>query len=172
MKASDLRNKATNGGLLIKSDAMKSYQSSTGVSSSLQAYPPPQPQRAFTNTNVVRSSATKVHDEDPNHQPRHPEIAVVLGIVRVPLEATLLSPVSAATTPRTFKRQMQLGRILTSHYNVSEKHAKNVDRGDRGVTMGDHAGHVRNEGCLAVGGVPHQLLPTRQPRSKPQPFKR
>lgn len=151
---------------------MKSYQSPTGVSTSLQAYLPPQPQKALSNTKVVRISATKAHDEDPNYRPRRPEIAEVLGMIRLLLEATLVSPVSAATTPRGFKDQMQLVRILEGHHNVSERHARNVDRRRSSVITGDHAGRVRDESCLAVGGVLHQPVPRRKPRSNPQRYKR
>lgn len=77
-------------------------------------------------------------------------------MAQFPLEATLVSLVFAATTPRDLQNQVQLVRILNSHHNVSERHATNVDRRKKSVMREDHASHVRNESCLAMGGAPQQ----------------
>jgi hypothetical protein len=92
-------------------------------------------------------------------------------MTQLPLGATLVSPVSAATTPRGFKNPMQPVRILDSHRDVSERHARNVDRRRESVILKDHAIRVRDESCLAMGGALHQPLPGRHSRSKPQRYK-
>lgn len=142
------------------------------MSTILQAYLPPLPQKALFNTNVVRIPATKAHGNHPNYRSRRPEIAGVLGIIRLPLKATLVSPVSTPTPPQMFKNRTQLARDPDNRCRVSSMHAKNVGGRKRSVTRKNHAKRVRTKICVAMGGQLQQSVPKRRLRTTAQSYKR